>query len=380
MDAPRIAIAGGGTGGHIAPAIAFADEIAARFGRESVHFLCGGNDLERSMFTHAGYDFTALPIKRPRATLRSKATTVITTALAVPAARRKLREFEADALVCVGGYAALPGAMAASLMRLPVFLLESNAVPGKVTRTIARMSRACYAHMPLTRPLDCSVELLGNPVRKAFLEPVAKEDARRALGLSPAVPTLLVMGGSQGAQAINSVAIETAAELSALADNFQVLHLTGHSDVEKARAAWRATGLRHRVAGFTHNTSTWFAAADLALTRSGSGTISELLGVGVPMILVPYPSAADNHQHANAQWVAGNGAGVVVQQDALTPQRIAELVRTLLLSEKALKTASAAAAGLALPHAAARILDAILTQIGLSESAHISDSKKRAAA
>jgi UDP-N-acetylglucosamine--N-acetylmuramyl-(pentapeptide) pyrophosphoryl-undecaprenol N-acetylglucosamine transferase len=116
------------------------------------------------------------------------------------------------------------------------------------------------------------------------------------------------------------------------------------------------------------------------LTRSGSGTISELLGVGVPMILVPYPSAADNHQHANAQWVAGNGAGVVVQQDALTPQRIAELVRTLLLSEKALKTASAAAAGLALPHAAARILDAILTQIGLSESAHISDSKKRAAA
>lgn len=373
----RIVIAGGGTGGHIAPAIALADEFASRFGRDSVHFLCGGNELERSMLGNAGYQFTPLPVSRPRGTLRSKATTVITTALAVPAARRQLKDFGADALACVGGYASLPGAMAASLLRLPVFLLESNAVPGKVTRTVARFARVCFAHMPLTRPLDCPVEVLGNPVRSAFLEPVGKDQARRALGLRPDLPTLLVMGGSQGAQAINDSAIAGAPLLAGL--RLQVLHLTGQADLERAAAAWRASGLRHRVAPFTHNTATWFRAADLALTRSGAGTISELLALAVPMILVPYPAAADDHQRLNAQWVASHGAGVLVPQADLSPDRILELTQTLLLSEGALSAATAAAESLAVRGAAGDIADAMLAGIAASEGAPVVDSRKRAA-
>ncbi|MBK8205597.1 MAG: undecaprenyldiphospho-muramoylpentapeptide beta-N-acetylglucosaminyltransferase [Planctomycetes bacterium] len=376
----KVVIAGGGTGGHIAPAIAMAEEITVRYGRDSVHFLCGGNELERNMLGHAGYEFTALQVSRPRGTLRSKATTVISTALAVPAARRKLKEFQADVLLCVGGYASLPGAMAASLMRLPVFLMESNAVPGKVTRTIARFARACYAHMPLTRPLDCAVEVVGNPVRGAFLAPIPKQDARRALGLDPHLPTLLVMGGSQGAQAINDAAFAAAMQLGALREHMQVLHLTGQADLDKARSAWRASGLRHRASAFTHNTATWFSAADLALTRSGAGTISELLALAVPMALVPYPAAADDHQRANALWVAAAGAGVLIQQDALSPDRVLELARGLLLSQDAQSAASAAAAQLAQPEAAATILDSILARIGASASPRIDDSRKRAAA
>lgn len=380
MPAPRFVIAGGGTGGHVAPAIALADEISSRFGRDAVHFLCSGNAVERSMLGHAGYDLTELPVARPRGTLRSKATTVVSSAMAVPAARRKLRELDADALICAGGYASLPGAMAAGLMRLPVFLLESNAVPGKVTRALARLSRECFAHMPLTRPLDCPVSVLGTPVRKAFNDPVAKPDARRALGMFPHLPTLLVMGGSQGARAINDAILATAALMGELADRIQVLHLTGPACLERARQAWRDSGVHHRVSAFTNNTATWLAAADLAITRAGAGTISELCALAVPMALVPYPAAADNHQHANAEWIARSGAGVIVPEDSLDARRVLELIQSLLLQESAREAASQAAVLLAKPHAASRILDAILAGIDASGTGSNADLGQRAAA
>lgn len=380
MTTPKIAIAGGGTGGHLAPAIALAEEMVERYGRDSVHLLSGGNDLERSMLGNAGFEFTGLPVSRPRAGLRSKATTVITTAMAVPAARRALKNFGAHALVCVGGYAGLPGAMAASLLRLPVFSLEANAVPGKVTRTIARFARTCFAHMPLTRNLDCRVEVVGNPLRKAFLKPAARADAKRALGLDSRLPTLLVVGGSQGAGALNDVVIESAPELANLQGRFQVLHITGQADRERAEHAWRALGIHFRVTAFTHNAATWFAASDVALTRSGAGTISELLAMGVPLLMVPYPHAADDHQRANALWVAGSGAGVMVPESDLGASRLRELLESFVLSDVARARASEAALRLATPGATGAILDRILDEIGLSAPPSDADQEERAAA
>lgn len=381
MLSPKIAFAGGGTGGHIAPALALAEIVQERCGPGNVHFLCGGNELERSMLGHAGYDFTALPVARPRGTIRSKATTVITTALAVPAARRALRDFGADVLVCVGGYASLPGALAASLARVPVITLESNAVPGKVTRAVSRLARACFAHMPLTRPLECRVVVAGNPVRRAFLQKISPVDARRALGLDPRLPTLLIMGGSQGAGAINDAALAAAPALGSTWRNcLNVLHLTGQNDAARAEAAWRQSGLSYRVAPFTHNTATWMAAADLALTRAGAGTISELQVMGVPMLLVPYPQAADDHQRANAHFVAAQGAGVVVPQESLDVARLCELVERLLLNEPARQAGREAALVSARPGAARDIVDGILAEIGASNGRPGADSKERAAA
>lgn len=381
MDVPpKIVIAGGGTGGHIAPALALAEEIASRYGADNVHLLCGGNDLERSMIGHAGFRYTALPVKRPRRSLRSKATTAFTTAMAVPLARRKLKDFHADALVCVGGYAGLPGAMGASLLRVPVFSLEANAVPGKVTRTISRFAWVCYAHMPLTRKLECRVEVAGNPLRKAFIRPPRTSDAKRALGLDMNKPTLLVIGGSQGAQAINDSVLGAAPELAALRDRIQILHITGRVDKERAERIWRKARIRHRVAPFTHNTATWFAATDVALTRAGAGTISELLSMSVPLLLVPYPHAADDHQRANALWVAGADAGVMCPQDSLSPNRVRELIETWLLSDVARARASQNAHALATPGASGDILDRILREIGHSETRPDADEKDRAAA
>lgn len=377
---PKIAIAGGGTGGHIAPALSLAEELATRYGRDSVHLFCGGNDLERRMYGHAGFDFTCLEVKRPRRTMRSKATTVISTAMAVPPARKQLKKFGATALVCVGGYAGLPGAMAASLLRLPVFSLEANAVPGKVTRTISRFARVCYAHMPMNRNLDCRVEVVGNPLRKEFVSPPAKKDAKRALGLHTGLPTLLVIGGSQGAQALNEAMFSAAPTLEKLRDQFQILHITGPDDRERAQHAWRKLHIRHRVTGFTHNTATWFAASDVALTRSGAGTISELLALGVPMLMVPYPHSADDHQRANALWVAGHEAGIVVPQDALDAPRIRELIDQWVLNDAARAKGSEAALNFSAPNATTSIIDRILHEIGHSAAPSNADQIERAAA
>lgn len=380
MITPKLAIAGGGTGGHIAPALALAEEFIARFGPGSVHFLCGGNELERGMLSHAGHYFTTLPISRPTGTLRSKATTVITTAMAVPAARRALKNFNATMLACVGGYASLPGAMAASLLRLPVFLLESNAVPGKVTRHVSRFAKVCYAHMPMTRSLDCPVEVRGNPVRASFLDTVDKAAARRALGLDPRVPTLLVIGGSQGAGALNDAILSAAPTLKSLPGGIQVLHLTGPDDLERANWAYREAGISGRTAAFTHNTATWMAASDVALTRSGAGTISELLTLGVPGLYVPYPHAADDHQLANARWVASNGAGVVLAQDALDAPRLREALLHLLPGSDQREPAVKAALALSRPFACGDILDAMLAQMGFSDGLDSADQNHRAAA
>lgn len=375
----RIAISCGGTGGHIAPALALAELAAARFGRESVHFLCTGNEVERAMLGNAGYAFTELPVSRPRATLRSKATTVITSALAVPAARRALKQFGARGLVCAGGYASLPGALAASLLRLPVVALESNAVPGKVTRTVSRFANVCYAHIPLTQALACPVEVRGNPVRQAFLTPPTAAEARQALGLEPSLPTLLIIGGSQGAQAVNDAAIAAAPQIAALSRPLNVLHLTGPGDTARAEDAWKAAGVPYRVAPFTHNTATWMAASDLALCRAGAASIAELLVTGVPMLLVPYPAAADDHQRANAHWVAAADAGVVVPQETLTAARVTELVQNLLLNETARKAGRAAALAAANPGAGSDILHGILREFGISEDREAADSRRRAA-
>jgi len=163
-------------------------------------------------------------------------------------------------------------------------------------------------------------------------------------------------------------------------DRFQILHITGHGERERAERTWRKLRIRHRVTAFTHNTATWFAATDVALTRSGAGTISELLALNVPLLMVPYPHAADDHQRANALWVAGQGAGVVVPQDDLAPERLAGLIETYVLSDINRAKAAQAAQAMASPDAASVILDRILTEIGHSATAPDADEKERAAA
>lgn len=380
MNTPRIVLAGGGTGGHVAPAIAIADEMASRFGKDSVHFLCSGNDIEHKMISHAGYPYSTLKVSKPRRGLVSKTKSITTAILSVAPARKLIKQLQADALISVGGYVALPGAIGAALKRTPVFLLEANAVPGRVNGRLSTVAKVCYAHLPLTRQLDCRVEVRGNPVRKPFTDPVDKGVAQRALGLARNLPTLLIVGGSQGAEAINEVILQACEKNADWKQRLQVLHLTGCDGLERAQTAWRKSGIRHRVAAFTTNTATWFAASDVALTRSGAGTISELLCVGVPMLLVPYPHAADDHQRANAVHIAEAGAGIIVPQAGLSADRITELIEQTLLSDIARERMHQAAISASKPNAATDIVDCILSEIGFSQTKPTADTSGRIAA
>lgn len=379
MNHPRIALAGGGTGGHIAPAIALADEISARYSQESVFFLCSGNDLEREMIGARGYRFEALPVARPGSTLKSKTRTVFSLFTAVPAARKALKQMGATGLIGVGGYASLPAVLAASWLRIPIVLLEANAVPGKVTRQGSRFAKACYAHLPLTTALDCRVDVLGNPVRRSFLDAPSKTLARQALGLNPTLPTLLVIGGSQGAQALNAATLAALTELSCYKGHFQALHITGANDTT-SRAAWAQSGIAHKVVEFTHQPELFMAASDVALTRSGASTISELLALGVPQMMVPYPSAADNHQQANAEFVARAGAGIIVPERELSVSRVCEIVARYVIMSGPRENLASAARLLARPDATQRILDAALADFGYSASASSADDSMSAAA
>ena len=379
MKLPKIALAGGGTGGHIAPAIALADEISARFGHDAVLFLCSGNELEREMIGARGYRFEALPISRPGTSLKSKTKTVFSLLQAVPAARKALKQMGASGVIGVGGYASLPAVLAASWLRIPIVLLEANAVPGKVTRQGSRFAKACYAHLPLTLALDCRVDVLGNPVRRSFLDAPSKTLARQALGLNASLPTLLVIGGSQGAQALNAAMQAALPELGCYRGHFQALHITGAGDTA-SRAAWEKSGIAHKVVEFTHEPELFMAAADVALTRSGASTISELLALGIPQIMVPFPSAADNHQQANAEFVAKAGAGMVVPERELGVSRVCELVARYVIMSGPRENLANAARLISRPDATERILERALADFGYSTQAPSADETMRAAA
>ena len=380
MSQPRIVLAGGGTGGHVAPAIALAEEWALRYGRNSVLFLCSGNDLERKMIGHAGFNFAAAPVARPKGSITSKLNSLASCARAVPKAAKIIRDFGAIGVVGAGGYASLPGVAAAgSIRRLPVALLEANVVPGRVTRLASRFAKVCYAHLPLSRKIACRVAVRGNPVRQAFRLPISRQEARCALRIDQFKRTLLVFGASQGASGINRAVLEAIPLLKLERDRLQVLHITGAADVDKARAMWRESGIAHRCAAFTHLMPLWMSAADVAISRSSASSISELAATGVGMLLVPLPSSADGHQAANAELVQSRGAGVYVPQASLDGEELATLLDRYLFDEASCARLAAGSRAVAKPEAAVEIVDALEAEFGISKGRDFAEKGKRAA-
>ncbi|MCC6575469.1 MAG: undecaprenyldiphospho-muramoylpentapeptide beta-N-acetylglucosaminyltransferase [Planctomycetes bacterium] len=380
MSTPKIVLCGGGTGGHIAPALALAQEFSARFGGASVLFLCSGNDLEREMIAGAGFRFEALPIARPGGGIVRKTRSLASMAPSLWAARNVLKKFGVGGAIGVGGYASLPGVMAAKWLRKPVVLLEANAVPGRVTRLLSRVADACYAHLPVTTPLRCPTLVTGNPLRAAFRDAPSKLKARALLGLEAELPTLLVMGGSQGAQALNRAMSDALKPLSHFGGRMQVLHIAGKADYEAAASAWKSSNLLHKCVPFTNEPQVWMAASDLALCRAGAGTISELVALGVPALLSPYPHAADDHQRANARYIAACDAGAVVPDDELGGGRIFRLVEDFVLNDLRRIQMAMACRRLARPNAAVEIADRALRCFGFSGASATADNSNRIAA
>jgi UDP-N-acetylglucosamine--N-acetylmuramyl-(pentapeptide) pyrophosphoryl-undecaprenol N-acetylglucosamine transferase len=334
----KIVFAGGGTGGHIYPAVAIADGLRER---ADLTFIGTADRLEAALVPRAGYRLCTIA-SRPltRKVSLDLLRTIGANACGVVQSLRLLRRLGPDLVVATGGYVCFPVVLAARLLRIPAALLEPNAHPGLTNRLLSPLVTEVWGAFPGSDPRFAGKYVhTGVPVRASLRALPPRERAIEQLGLSARRRTLLVMGGSQGARSIND-ALMALLQKDGLPEGWQVLHITGEREYERVRDELAADGSAAVVRAYLDDPSVAYAAADLVLARAGASTLGELAATARPAILVPYPYAADDHQRANAQRVARTGAALVVDDldlDAKTlraaldtstaPERLEEMTR-----------------------------------------------------
>jgi UDP-N-acetylglucosamine--N-acetylmuramyl-(pentapeptide) pyrophosphoryl-undecaprenol N-acetylglucosamine transferase len=339
----RAILAGGGTGGHVIPALAIANELKKRYEAE-VLFIGTARGIENRMVPAAGYPLQLVRVGALKnVSLATRAKTAFNLPRAVWDAGRMLNEFAPDVVIGVGGYASGPAMLAAVIKRIPTLAFEPNVVPGFANRMVARFVSAAAVHFEETARYFQRAEVTGVPVRQAFFETPPK---------CGGAPTLLVFGGSQGAHAINEAMIRCLPELRRQAPGIHIIHQTGERDYNDALAAYRSLGAPAEVSKFIEDMPAAFARADLVVCRSGASTVAEITAAGKPAIFVPFPRAADDHQRVNAEALAQAGAAVVVEESRLEGVWLAETIAALLGDAPQLASMSAAARALAHPNAA----------------------------
>jgi UDP-N-acetylglucosamine--N-acetylmuramyl-(pentapeptide) pyrophosphoryl-undecaprenol N-acetylglucosamine transferase len=358
----RVLLAGGGTAGHVFPAIALAERLQGRHG-VTVEFVGSAQGQEARLVPIAGFAFHGIAAQQMPRTVSAEALRAPFTALVSVRACRPIVA-RADVVVGMGGYASLPAVLAARWMKKPLVLHEQNAVPGIVNRLAARWATTVAVSFVDAIPRFASrsnrTVVTGNPVREQILrvpehrEALAKE-ACAELDLDPGVPTVLVAGGSLGALALDRLVAEAILVLEGRAD-LQVLALTGPGHLADIQSvASSVTAPRVRALEFLDRMELGYAVADLALARAGAGGVSELAVCGVPSLLVPYPHATANHQEANARELERSGAAAVTLESSLTPRVLASSLTSLLADEEARRRMSAAGLAWARPDAAAHL-------------------------
>ena len=356
MSARPVLLLAGGTGGHVFPALAVATVLASR--SVPVHWLGGSAGIEARVAPAAGIPFTALPGRGIRGSgIAPMLLGPPRLAAAVVRAWALIRRLRPRAAIGFGGYASGAGGVAAWLAHCPLLVHEQNAVAGFTNRVLARLAERVLTGFPGT--LGARGEFVGNPVREEFARVPAP--AERYPGRQGAL-RLLVVGGSQGAQILNRV---VPLALARCAQRFEVQHLAGASHLETTRAAYAGTGIEARVESFSTEMAGVCARADLVVARAGALTLAELAAVGVPAILVPFPSAVDDHQTVNARVFVAAGAARLLPQSGLTPESLATVLDELAgAGRPALQDMAERARSLAQPDAAIRIVQAVLDAAG----------------
>lgn len=345
----RAILAGGGTGGHVIPALAIANELKKSYGAEAL-FIGTARGIENRLVPAGGYPLRLVRVGALKnVSLMTRAKTAFDLPRAVWDAGRMLNEFAPDVVIGVGGYASGPAMLAAVVKHIPTLAFEPNVVPGFANRAVARFVSGAAVHFEETAKYFRHAEVTGVPVRQAFFEIPPKRGG---------TPTLLVFGGSQGAHAINEAMIRCLPELQRQAPGIRIIHQTGERDYGEALAAYQSLssssslGNSAEVYKFIEDMPSAFARADLVVCRSGASTVAEITAAGKPAIFVPFPRAADDHQRVNAEALAREGAAVVVEESKLEGVWLAETIAALLGDAVQLARMSEAARGLAHPNAA----------------------------
>jgi UDP-N-acetylglucosamine--N-acetylmuramyl-(pentapeptide) pyrophosphoryl-undecaprenol N-acetylglucosamine transferase len=340
----RAILAGGGTGGHVIPALAIAHELRKTYDAE-VLFIGTARGIENRLVPAAGFPLRLIEVGAlNRVSLATRLKTFSGLPRAVWAARGMLGEFLPDVVIGVGGYASGPAMLAAVLKGIPTLAFEPNVVPGFANRMVARWVSAAAVHFSETAKYFRHAEVTGVPVRQAFFDIAVKTAVHEP-------PTLLVFGGSQGAHAINQAMTRCLAELMRQAPGIHIIHQTGERDYNDAQAAYERAGVSAEVFPFINDMPAFFARADLVLCRSGASTVAEIAAAAKPAIFVPFPRAADDHQRVNAQAFERAGAAVVLEETKLDDVWLAETISSLIGDPVRLRKMSEAARSLAHPNA-----------------------------
>ena len=326
----NLAIAAGGTGGHLFPGIAVGEVLRERghavmllISEKEIDALAaqGCPDFRIEKVRGAGFEGTS-PLALLRFFLRFRS--------GLKQVKALFREFKPNVVLGMGGFTSTGPILAGRWRKIPTFVHESNAIPGKANRLNARLATGVLLSFAVcARKLPSALcEVTGTPIRRSLKERIPRSQALEAFGLSAERRTLLVMGGSQGAHGINSAMIEA---LPALRDRpLQVVHLTGRDDEEMVREKYALAGVPAFVSAFWNQMGIAYSAADFCVARSGAASLAELSLFSLPSVLIPYPFAAEDHQTVNAGIYERSGAAVFLAQDAITGDVLARhLIRFL---------------------------------------------------
>ncbi len=354
MGVTTLMIAGGGTGGHIYPALAIAREFVSRDASHRVVFVGTQRGLEKTIVPKAGFPLEFIDVGG----LKGKgAGDLVKNLFRLPfgflQAWRLVGKLEPDAVLGVGGYSSGPVLAAAKLRGVPTIIHEANAFPGVANRALARVvTKVLVAFAdaaPRLKRKDAIVT--GNPIRAEFFS-VTRHPAS---GIR-----LLIFGGSQGSRVINNAMCEALLFLAHLKDSLDIVHQTGPADLEKVRAAYAASAFANaRVVPYIDPMVDEIAAADLVVCRAGAMTVGELAAAGRAAIFIPFAAATNNHQELNARVVEKAGGGVVITESELTPERLAAAIGDIVSDPAKARRMGEAAHALATPEATKRIVDTI---------------------
>lgn len=347
----RILIAGGGTGGHIIPALAVARELVKRHGAK-ILLLGTPRGLESRLVPDAGFDLKLIDVGPLNAvSLLTRLRTLARLPASIGDCKRILREFRPGAVFGVGGYASGPAMIAALRLKIPTMAYEPNAMPGMANRLVGKRVQAAAINFPAAARWFCNAEVTGVPVRPEFF----------SLDPPSGPPHLLIFGGSQGARILNTHMPHVIAPLLEAVPGLTVLHQSGQRNIEATQQAYEVSGAdpaRWRVAPFLSDMASEFARAHLILSRSGATTVAEEAAAGKPALLVPFAAAADEHQRKNAEAMQAAGAAILLQETDLDiPGKLLETLTGLLGDPARLAAMGAAARTQAHPRAAEHIAD-----------------------
>ncbi len=356
----KFVMAGGGTGGHLFPAIALAEEFRRRDSSVEVEFVGVRGGLEEKIVPGYGYHLTLLDveglkgghgIKRVRAVIKVVTATV--------RALKMLRKIRPDGVIGSGAYSSAPVVLAARLLGIKTAIMEQNALAGLTNRLLGRVVGRVYTAFPEAGRFfpPGKVLLAGNPMRREIIKKAAAMDhgTGKARGKRPF--TILVFGGSQGATAINAAFLDATEYLTDIWKDLDVIHQTGEQGYGFVKESYERKKLKVRLYKFIDFMADAYASADLVICRAGATSMAEIAAFGLVSILVPYPFASDNHQEVNARCMVDGGAAVMIPQEKLTGRSLAESIRQFYEDPGRLEKTRKKARALGRPEAAAVIVD-----------------------